>query len=293
MAPLNLDENALDLPDGRVLGWAEYGAADGVPVIHNHGGLSCRLDVASAAAAAADLGIRLIAPDRPGVASSSRAPDRTVQSWNADVAALADHLGIDRFGVIGWSMGGAYALALAHGSPERVDRVVLLAGTPPLEDTDGLPPLNAMDTRLIHQAREQRSRARTTFRATHQLAEHAPGAFGRISRRDLCPDDAEILDGEEGHRFARAYADATRDADGMVDEYLAWSAPWGFTLGEVATPVEVWQGTADTLVPPAWGEALADRLHEASLHLVPDAGHFLAHRRWPEVLAPLAPPAGS
>ena len=104
------------------MGYAEFGARDGFPVVNAHGGLACRLDVASAAPVAAACGIRLISPDRPGVGLSDPKPGRTVLDWAQDVAELLDQLDVDRFAVMGWSMGGQYAAAVGHALRDRVTR---------------------------------------------------------------------------------------------------------------------------------------------------------------------------
>ena len=49
------------------MAYAEYGTPDGFVVVNAHGGLACRLDVAAADDVAAEAGVRLISPDRPGV----------------------------------------------------------------------------------------------------------------------------------------------------------------------------------------------------------------------------------
>ena len=80
-------------------------------------------------------GVRLIAPDRPGFGGSPPAPDRTILSWTHDVQQLADHLGLARFGVLGISCGGAYALACAHELGERLHYTGLIAGMGPMDVT--------------------------------------------------------------------------------------------------------------------------------------------------------------
>jgi len=80
--------------------------------------------------AAAALGLRLVAPDRPGYGYSSFAPYRVVD-YPAMLARFADALGIERFGVLGTSGGGRYAHACAVALPDRVTRVALVASTAP------------------------------------------------------------------------------------------------------------------------------------------------------------------
>ena len=76
-------------------------------------------------ATAADLGVRAITLDRPGIGGSDPQADHRVADWPADVTALADALGIDRFGVIGYSAGVPYALACAALIPERLTGVAV------------------------------------------------------------------------------------------------------------------------------------------------------------------------
>ena len=121
--PLTVDR-VVRLRDGRSMGYAQYGTRDGFPVVTAHGGLACRLDVAAAAdPVATECGIRLISPDRPGVGLSDPKPGRTVLDWAHDVAELLDQVDVDRFAVMGWSMGGQYAAAVGHALRHRVTRV--------------------------------------------------------------------------------------------------------------------------------------------------------------------------
>src|SRR5438132_13833586 len=69
--------------------------------------------------AAARHGVRLIAADRPGMGGSDHQPGRTVLDWPADVRVLADHLGLDRFAVLGYSGGVPFAAATAYRLADR------------------------------------------------------------------------------------------------------------------------------------------------------------------------------
>lgn len=99
--------STIELPDGRRLAWSEYGDPAGTPVVHCHGGMSSRLDARRLDEPARAVGARLICPDRAGIGRSGRAPGRRLRDWAADVAVLADHLGLAGFVVTGWSAGGA------------------------------------------------------------------------------------------------------------------------------------------------------------------------------------------
>ena len=108
------------LKDERRLGFAEYGDASGKAVLHFNGSGGSRLEHPSDLSILTDLGIRLISTDRPGHGISDPQPGRKLLDWPDDVGQLADHMGIDKFYVMGWSAGGPHALACAYRLPDRV-----------------------------------------------------------------------------------------------------------------------------------------------------------------------------
>lgn len=117
------------LPDGRTLGYAEYGCDTGYPLIFMHGYPQCRLEASAIESLFHRRGIRVIAPERPGFGLSTIQPNRRIMDWPADVKALAHHLGLSRFAIMGGSGGGPYALACARGLPQdMLSAVGVVAG---------------------------------------------------------------------------------------------------------------------------------------------------------------------
>ena len=103
-------DHELVLPDGRTVGYTLLGDPDGTPVVNCHGGLVSGHDVTPAGDDARALGVLVISPDRPGVGRTDRLAGHGLMSWvGSDLTPLLDQLGIDRFGVMGWSAGGQYA----------------------------------------------------------------------------------------------------------------------------------------------------------------------------------------
>ncbi len=96
------------------------GDPDGKPVFLLHGTPGGRNGPRPRGIVLYRLGIRLISHDRPGYPGSDRLPDRRVADAAGDVEAIADHLGIDRFSVVGRSGGAPHALACAALLKERV-----------------------------------------------------------------------------------------------------------------------------------------------------------------------------
>ncbi|KFY10018.1 hypothetical protein V492_05254 [Pseudogymnoascus sp. VKM F-4246] len=120
------------LPDGRKLGYAEYGDPDGTPLLYFHGYPSCRLEAFPIDDMARKLNTRLLALDRPGFGQSTPQPNRSITDWPTDVSAFAKGMQLSRFAVMGLSGGGPYALACAHGLPqEMLAGVGLFASGPP------------------------------------------------------------------------------------------------------------------------------------------------------------------
>jgi pimeloyl-ACP methyl ester carboxylesterase len=95
-------DRVVRLRDGRSMGYAQYGASDGFPIVSAHGGLACHLDVA--AADDVEAGVRVISPDRPGVGLSDPQPGRTVLDWARDVAELLDQIDVERFAAVGHAL---------------------------------------------------------------------------------------------------------------------------------------------------------------------------------------------
>ncbi|MFN8173528.1 MAG: alpha/beta hydrolase [Solirubrobacteraceae bacterium] len=284
-------ERTLSLPDGRAVAVAEYGDPDGLPLLNCHGGLLCRHDVASADASARALGVRIVSPDRPGVGGSDRLPSRTLLDWPADVVALADALGIGSFAVLGWSMGGQYALALARALPERVRALTVVAGVLPLDDPGVRAGLSALDRRLTLLSCRTPPLARAAFATMREVARRAPERFARASAREAGrADAAEIL--RDPLAYSAAVAEGLRDPRGAVEEYRVFAAPWGFAPEDVQVPAHIWWGTEDRFVPRADVEALERRIPGSRLTIVEGAGHFVARARWPAVLGDLAARTG-
>lgn len=117
-------QRVLRLSDGRALAYREWGDLAGSPVVFVHGSPGSSVwspdphqDATRAAA------VRLIAVDRPGFGGSDVLPGLTFGGWAADVAELADGLGLERFAMVGLSGGGPWAAACAALIPERLAAV--------------------------------------------------------------------------------------------------------------------------------------------------------------------------
>jgi pimeloyl-ACP methyl ester carboxylesterase len=78
---------------------------------------------------------RVIAPDLRGFGASERKGPFRIEQFATDVWALLDHLRIDRFRLLGYSMGGAVALQMAVAQPWRIERLLITNSVPSFRPT--------------------------------------------------------------------------------------------------------------------------------------------------------------
>jgi pimeloyl-ACP methyl ester carboxylesterase len=116
------EHRQIQLRDGRILAYVEYGAPKGTPIIHCHGVPSSRAegDLIVNSATVTALGARVIIPDRPGIGYSDAKARRQIADWPDDVNDLAAELGLGKFAVLASSGGAPYALACGLMIPEQV-----------------------------------------------------------------------------------------------------------------------------------------------------------------------------
>ncbi len=239
------------------------------------------------ASVAARLGVRLIAPDRPGMGRSDFQPGRSLLDWADDVAALADALTLPRFAVLGFSGGGPFAAACAFRLGARVTALGLLNSVGPTSAPGaltGMLPSNRMGYRVGRWLPWALWRA--IFRLYYgKIAAH-PEQLAQMGK-DEPPADWEIF-ARPGVRelFMASFGEAFRQGtDGVAWEGWLLARPWGFPLEEITVPTHLWQGEADVVVTPAMGRYLAASIPHCTAHFLPGAGHLLLFTHWAEILS--------
>jgi pimeloyl-ACP methyl ester carboxylesterase len=284
-----LSAGSAPLHDGRRLGYLAVGPADGLLVLYLHGAIGSPQEVgAELRAVTRDLGIRYVMVSRPGFGDSGRMPGRTMLDFAADVAALADRLGHERFAVVGVSAGGPYALACAHELPGRVAATAIVScmAQGACRST-GLTPVARAALRVLRQRPQACERAGD---ALLELARRRPQRVAWLMRCGAVPADRRLLaEIDAGERAAaRFLAAADGGIGGMIDDHLVCARPWGFEPQGVRGLVHVWHGLQDRLVPADAAVLLAAALPRARLALDPDEGHFFYRRRLREILGDLS-----
>jgi pimeloyl-ACP methyl ester carboxylesterase len=279
---------SVSLPDGRELAYEEYGDPAGFPVLSFHGGLSSRLDAAPADSAAAAAGVRLVSPDRPGIGLSTYQPGRRLLDWTADVEALSDALGFGRFAVMGWSAGGAYAAVCAAKMPGRVTAAALLSSAVPLDLYGTTRGLTAEDRLLLALSQRAPWLASAVIKASILSTSNA--RLLRAAMRSFPPADRSLLTEWGTPDVALAFVrEAVRQGtEGCVQDYRIFGDPWGFSLEEIAVPVQIWEGADDRTGPPGYRAFLQAHIAHASVTVVPGEGHLsLLPHQAPAIFAAL------
>lgn len=282
-------DHELRLADGRRVAYSEFGDPGGVPVLNCHGGLMCRFDVEPVADEFRAAGARVVSPDRPGVGGSDREPGHSTADWADDAGELLDALGIERCAVMGWSLGGQYAAAVAARLGDRVSRAAIIAGAPPLDDHERFSQLNRLDRRLARLSQRAAPVARVAFTLSARIGRRSPLRLAKFEAKHMPAADAAVVR-DHGEWLGMAMGEGGRDGAGMVDEYRAFVGAWGFDLGDIRVPTHVYQGLADTLVPPPWAKELAAGIAGADLTEYDGEGHMIALSHRAEIVQALVAP---
>lgn len=250
-----------------------------------HGWPGCRLIGASLDETARRRGVRLIAPDRPGVGRSDALRGRRLADWPADACALLDHLGVARVGVVGYSAGCAYALALARFAAARLDGVAVVSPMGPLDDRGVraavAPPVRA----VLAAARRSERLAAPVLEAVARALSRAPADLGRrlVAIGASAPARAarpELRDAYRAELVEAFHAGAA----GVAREAAINGSPWGFRLEDIALDVQLFHGENDANVPVAVGRRIADRLPRCTARYAPGGDHFWLFDHFDDVL---------
>jgi pimeloyl-ACP methyl ester carboxylesterase len=274
------------------------GPDDGETLIFHMGTPSAASMFAPLVELGAERGIRHVVYLRPGYGESERCKGRSVADCAADVVAVADALGVERFYTAGRSGGGPHALATAALLPERVIAAATIAGCAP-RDAEGLDWLDGMGQENIDEiaAADAGDEALLAFiepfgaKLISADAGDLHAEFGDL----LSEVDRGVMTGE----FAEYEAEATRAGMkhgvwGWFDDDIELINDWGFDLSDISCPVTIWQGAQDRMVPLAHGEWLAAHVPGARAKLLADHGHLsLALGHYGELLDDLLAAGGT
>jgi len=281
-------DHFVPLESGRKLQVLDEGDPRGRPIFWLHGTPGCRLMSAQLIYDAREKGIRLIGYDRPGYGGSTPHPGRNVGEVGREVRAIADYLGIERFGVWGISGGGAPALACAAILPKRVVGAVRLSGLAPfgIPGFDWFTGMSEWNVSVLQLAVTDRPAFEKLVReGRDQMVVVTAELLRQTWASFLSNVDVAALE-EFADLLALQFREGLKNgAEGLTDDYLSWVAPWGFELSSIRCPVQVWHGGEDRFVSILHVEWIAAHVPTAEAHLRSDEGHVSLLRHVPEIQA--------
>ncbi|GLQ96218.1 alpha/beta fold hydrolase [Dyella mobilis] len=266
-------EGNVVLADGRHVSYAEYGLPDGHPVLYFHGAPSSRLEpLLIGEDAFIRHGLRIIAPDRPGMGRSSFQTHRGFSAWPVDVAAMADALGLEKFSVLGNSGGGVYAAACAARIPQRLHSAVMVSSIWRMDQPQNLAGLHVM-TRLAW-----------------RLAKWAPPLLGLLLKnvattagRDLArmksvlpqPDYDTLESAGRFEILGYVLREAMRQgAKGPAWDVSLYVHPFDIRVQDIPIPLHVFHGMKDAHVPLRLVRAALADIPTARLTAYPHEAHL-------------------
>jgi pimeloyl-ACP methyl ester carboxylesterase len=285
--------------DGRRLAYLELGDPAGKPALYLHGTPSSGSEAGWLDAAAQRHGVRLIAPDRPGYLESDPPAERSLVGAAAMLLALTRQLDLGRFGIATFSGGAATGLGIAYLAPEAVTVLHVggglgsIAAAGPDELGRGkralfglittVPLLAAVPMRMNRRILSRRFAESPAAAARELYKGPARGAQLAATEEYVSTADADDLREE-----MTSYIASTAASAAIVDDLRAYVRPWPFELRDIEVPVELWHGTDDPAVPPAFARRAASELTHGRLHLLDGEGHFVFHTHADEIAASLA-----
>jgi pimeloyl-ACP methyl ester carboxylesterase len=266
--------------NGRMLEVREYGDPAGHPAFFFHGLIGSHHQASYIAEQAARQGLRIIAPNRPGVGRSEFVERASALEAVPDVEDIAAALGLDEFSVIGLSGGTPYALACLCRLGPRVRTTTVISGMGPLRLPRALVGMDRerrvaleIGSRFPRLARRGAKRWAERFKAD-------PEAFlKRIVATWPVADRALFEDRRIFELFLLDLRQVFVDGSGpeTYAQELKLYRNYGFSLADLPrkSHVTLWQGLHDVIVPPAMAWRMTQILPCCESHFVP-GGHFVA-----------------
>ena len=245
-------EHTICLPDGRRLGYMVLGV--GNPVFYFHGTASSRLETLLIRELVSSQQIQLIGVDRPGYGLSSFADRKKLGEFSEDINYLAEHLGIEKCALLGWSGGGPYALTYAAMFPEKVTQAVVVSS-----------PSLPFDVATAHNSPLARYVMKVPAlglwvlkRLQHQVLKARKDVAGFVRSKDvkrlfgdMGGEDVKFFENEAWltlmlDSMAEAFRQNDYGVRAVFQEHRIFMNPWAEPLSQIPPgKVVIWQGTDD------------------------------------------------
>ena len=210
--------------------------------------------------------MQVIAVDPRGIGRSSKSPPPySVEGWADDFALMIDRLGFGPLHVLGSSLGGSMALALAQRHPGRVKSLIVVGGFSELDRA-----------------------AELNFRLRLRLIEKLGMSDEVADYMGLWTLTRKFINSDAGYAVMRANQENIRKNPAetyaaFVEALLRWGRcqpgqekepKFTSLLGSIKAPTLVITSDNDHLIPKELSDLIAARISGAKLVVMPGAGHI-------------------
>jgi len=276
------------LPDGRRLGYDEHGASNGKPLFYFHGSPSSRVEsnLYVSDEILQSLNVRMIAVDRPGLGLSDFQANRRMLDFSNDILALADHLDIERFSILAYSLGGPYGLACAFAIPQRLHKVGIVSGAALFTEPELMKNVNEGTRKFLTMPREKPMLSRLfLWMMLGVMPRIAPNRFIAQANSLLPRSDRAII--VTNPVFQKGFLLMIREAMkqgtiGAFHESLLSVTDYGFRLQDIHTPIMLWHGEADKNIPVEMARYAASAIPKCEAKIYPNEGHLSLFKKHAE-----------
>jgi pimeloyl-ACP methyl ester carboxylesterase len=270
------------LRDGRTLSYIEFGDPTGHPIFYAHSGPGSRLEGKLFHEEALCRNYRFIATDRPGMGESTYLPNRKLLDYPKDITELADALGIDKFGVMGWSGGGAHTTVCGYAIPKRLLFNISFAGYTNFAQMPGAEEYleSKMDQVSVGLSKKHPRLFKIFFDILSVSEKLFPESTYKAVMKTLCESDQKIA-AEQDFKdvFIESQVEAFRQgSQGVTSDAAVHYVDWGFKLEEILFNLHVFHGTEDHLVPLEFGQHVSKIVPNCELHIMKGEGHLFPYK---------------
>jgi len=278
----------LKLSDGRTIEFREYGDPDGMPLLYFHGILHSRRRFHPLSNYIEKRGIRVIAPERPGHGLTSRQKKWSISNFCEDIKELLNHLGIEKFYLLGDGDGGPWALGCACLMPGMVYRGAV-CGCMPDPNFEHLENLLPFDRKLQTMARITPKPILYSFGKIVITALKRKNDYFELMGKDFHESDQKIVTSKEHKALFRDAMDSItpKHIEGFIDDYFCRLRPWDFPIEETETEFDLWHGVHDCFSDIESAKDIANAMPCCRTHFLEERGHYLFISHCDEILAEL------
>jgi pimeloyl-ACP methyl ester carboxylesterase len=257
------------------------------PVLFIHGFGASAACISPSQAVLDQLGIYIIAVNRPGTGRSTFFKPTGIAAYLAYLVRVLDELGAGRVILLGWSAGGIFAQAFAARYPERVRQLSLVSSAIPLYNPCSRKVLPLKWKIIPAVNRLLPGVARKLFSGMAGKMRKAPDQVLRQSFRQLPPSDQRVADQLENYALLRQAGLRATGRRARVRTSTCWLCAAGksFRWPDITAPTLIWHGTEDTSWPLAFAYYLNGQIKNSQLRVLEKHGHLLYLTQWNLILA--------